>query len=89
LVRAGKDAKKLTKAYMTHTPISVRRVSDLTDLLLETNLTTKGIKGLPLSKSTTGKFIADAAHFANEIKRRSTQVGAAGLIAQPELEQQQ
>lgn len=87
LVRAGKNAKDVTRAYLKHTPISDRNVSDLTDLLLDTSLTPADVKKLPTSKTPVGKLASDAVHFANEIKRRAKQTGAAALITQPELKE--
>lgn len=85
LVRSGKSAKEITKAYLKHTPIADRNVSDLTDIFLDANLKSSDIKGLPSSKSVSGKLIADAVHFANEIKRRSKQAGSAALITTPSV----
>lgn len=87
LVRSGKNANDITRAYLKHTPIADRSISDLTDLLLDTNLTPASIKSLPSSKSTAGKLAADAVHFSKEIKRRAQQAGSAALIAQPELKE--
>jgi hypothetical protein len=89
LVRAGKNSKDITRAYLKHTPKSDRNISDLTDLLLDTSLKPSDIRGLPSSKSVTGKLVADAVHFAREIKRRAQQAGSAALITQPELQGQQ
>lgn len=84
LVRAGKNAKRVTRAYLKNTPIRNRSVSELTDLLLDTNLDPVTIRAL----SKTDKFVADAAFFAKEAKRRATQAGAAALIAAPALQEQ-
>jgi len=89
LVRSGKSAKDITKAYLKHTPIEKRNVSDLTDLFMEANLRPQDIVGLPSSRSVSGKLAADAVHFANEIKRRAQQAGAVGLITTPPLEEHQ
>lgn len=89
LVRAGKDAREITKAYLRHTPKDSRRVSDLTDIFLDANLSPADIKRLPLSKTSAGKLAADAAYFAKEINRRIKQAGSAGLIVSPSLEEQE
>ena len=89
LVRAGKNSKDITRAYLKHTPIADRKVSDLTDLLLDVDLTPADIRALPSSKTVAGKLSSDAVFFANEIKRRAKQAGSAALIAQPELQEQQ
>lgn len=85
LSRAGKNSKEITKAYLKHTSKANRNVSDLTDLLLDTNIKPSDIRAS--SSSVTGKLIADATHFANEIKRRAKQAGSAALITQPELKE--
>lgn len=89
LVRAGGNAKEITRAYLRNTPKADRSVSDLTDLLTQTDLDAKDIKNLAKSRGPTGKFIADSVFFANEIKRRAQQVGSAALITQPELQQEE
>ena len=87
LVRAGKDAKSITRAYLKHTPIANRNVSDLTDLLIETNLKPGDIRGLPGSASPARKLFADAAFFANAIKRRVGQAASVTVIASPPLDE--
>jgi hypothetical protein len=85
LVRAGKNANEVTKAYLKHTPISDRSISDLTDLLLDPNL-----RGVDVIKSTSNKTVSDAIFFAKEIKRRMKQSASAATIAAPAtLEEQQ
>ena len=85
LVRAGKNAKAVTRAYLKHTPIAKRSVSDLTDLLLDQNLNLSDIKALPKSASGTAKLVADAKFFAEEIKRRAQQGASVGLITTPTI----
>lgn len=86
LIKSGKNAKEVTKAYLKHTPIKDRNINDLTDLLIDTNLDPSSIRGLASSRSAAGKLVSDAAYFANEIKRKSQQAGSAALIAQPKIE---
>ena len=85
LARSGKNSKEVVKAYIKHTPIKDRNISDLTDILLDTDLKPSDIKSLSTSRSATGKIVSDALFFAGEIKRRATQAGSAALIAQPDL----
>lgn len=89
LVRSGKNAKAITRAYLKHTPTKDRSVSDLTDLLLDPDLNIAEIKSLPKSAASANKLIADSLHFANEIKRRATQAGSIGVIASPEIGQEE
>lgn len=88
LVRSGKNSKEVVKSYLKHTPIKNRNISDLTDLLIDTNLKPSDIRSLSTSRSTTGKMISDAVFFANEIKRKAKQAGSAALIAQPKLDKE-
>ena len=88
LARAGKNAKAVTRAYLKHTPIANRSVNDLTDLLLQENLDLNSIKSLPKSAEGTAKLLADAKFFAEELKRRATQVGSVGLITTPSVQEQ-
>lgn len=89
LVRSGKSAKRVARAYLKHTPSKDRNVNDLTDLLLDPNLNIKDIKALPNSKTPVGKLMADAKFFAEEIKRRSKQAASAAVITTPQVQEQQ
>ena len=89
LIRAGKDSKEVTKAYLKNTPISQRSVSDLTDLLMNPNL--KGADVTILSKnasSPTGRLLSDAMFFVSKAKRRLTQTASVAAITQPELDKE-
>mgnify|MGYP003647819846 FL=1 len=88
LVRAGKNAKAVTRAYLKHTPIAQRNVDDLTGLLLSNDLNLSDIKALPKSAEGTAKLIADAKFFAEEIKRRAKQGASAGLLVAPTQQQE-
>ena len=88
LVRAGKNAKAVTRTYLKHTPIKNRNVDDLTTLLLHNDLDLSSIKSLPKSAEGTAKLIADAKFFAEEIKRRAQQGASAGLITTPTIPQE-
>ena len=85
LIRAGKNAKAVTRTYLKHTPVAKRSVSDLTDLLLDQNLNLNDIKSLPKSATGTAKLVADAKFFAEEIKRRAQQGASVGLITTPTI----
>lgn len=86
LIRAGKNSKEVTKAYLKNTPISERSVSDLTDLLMDPNLTGADVTSLAKAASSpTNKFLSDTMFFVNESKRRSKQTASVAAITQPEL----
>ena len=85
LVRAGKNAKAITRTYLKHTSIKNRSVSDLTDLLLQQDIDLNSIKSLPKSAGATAKLVADAKFFAEEIKRRAQQGASVGLITTPTI----
>jgi len=85
LARSGKNAKRIARAYLKHTPIKNRSVSDLTDLFLDQNLNPKDIKSLAKSSD---KIIADAAFFAEAVNRKIKQTGSAALIASPALQEE-
>tara|TARA_R110002096_G_scaffold66306_1_gene161342 strand:- start:4996 stop:6657 length:1662 start_codon:yes stop_codon:yes gene_type:complete len=85
LARSGKNAKAITRAYLKHTPVSKRSVSDLTDLFLDNNLNVDDIKSLPKSSGSTAKLVDDAKFFATELRRRAQQSASAGLIATPSI----
>ena len=90
LTRAGVNSKEITKAYLKNTPISDRSVSDLTDLLLQQDLTGGDVTSILKGKNTpTSKFLSDTMFFVDEINRRLKQTGSAALVAQPELDKEQ
>lgn len=87
LARAGRNAKEITKAYLKHTPVGDRRVSDLTDLFMDVNVDASDIKNMAKSKTPVGKLVADSLHFAKEVKRKAKQAASAAVIASPPLQQ--
>lgn len=89
LVRSGKDAKKIVRTYLKHTPVKDRNVSDLTDLLLDEGVDVSDIKSLPSSKTPVGRLVSDAKFYASELNRRVKQAGSAALITTPSVEQEQ
>jgi hypothetical protein len=62
LTRAGRNGKEITKAYFDNTPVNQRNVSDLTDLLLEADLS---------SIKPTNKIAIDAVFFADELIKKA------------------
>lgn len=88
LIRAGRDSKEIAKAYLKNTPIAERSVSDLTDLLLDPNITSGNVKSLIKPNTPSSKLISDALFFVDEIKRRTTQVASTAAITQPELDKE-
>ena len=68
LARAGKSAKKLTSAYIENTPKSKRSISDLTDILLDSNIKPADLIRFEGAISPTKKFIADSYFFASQLK---------------------
>ena len=89
LARSGTNAKGVVRAYLKHTPVKDRSVSDLTDLLLDPNLNVTDIKSLPSSKTAAGKLLADSKFFAEEIKRRAQQTASTAVITTPQVQEQQ
>ena len=88
LVRAGVNAREVAKAYLKNTPISDRRVSDLTDLLMNPNLKGGDVAELIGSSSRSSKFISDTLFFVNESKRRLKQASSIAIIAQPKINEE-
>lgn len=89
LIRAGKNSKEVTKAYLKNTPISERSVSDLTDLLMDPNLTGADVTSLArAANSPANKFLSDTMFFVNEAKRRLKQSASLAAITQPELDKE-
>lgn len=84
-VRAGENAKEIAKAYLKNVPKSERNVSDLTDLLLNSNLTLKEVENLTKSNN---KFISDASYYASYLRKKAQQATKAGIAASPELQNQ-
>ena len=67
LVRAGKDGRRIAKAYIDTVPAGKRSVEDLTGLLLQDGVSLKGIP------KTSSKLVSDAAYFASVIKQSETE----------------
>jgi hypothetical protein len=86
LVRAGKNSEEVAKAYLKNTPIAERRVSDLTDLLMDPNLTGGDVTKLIKGNNPTSKLLSDSMFFVTEINRRLKQGASTAAILQPEIE---
>lgn len=63
LVRAGKDGRRIAKAYIDTVPANKRSVEELTGLLLQDGVS---LKGMP---KTSSKLVSDAAYFASVLKQ--------------------
>lgn len=81
LVRAGGDGRAITRAYLKNTPASKRKVSDLTELLLDPKVTPESISKLSFKL----KLVDDAKFFANAIKEKSKQSVSRVAETQPIL----
>lgn len=89
LIRAGKNSKEVAKAYLKNTPMSERSVSDLTDLLMNPNITGGDVTALVRQgNSPTGRLLSDTMFFVNESKRRLKQAASVAAITQPELDKE-
>ena len=89
LARSGNNAKGVVRAYLRHVPAKNRSVNDLTDLLLDPNLTPADIKSLPSAKTPVGRLVADARFFAEEIKRRAQQGASVAAITTPQVQEEE
>lgn len=76
VVKAGDNGLDVTKAYLKNTPPKDRSISDLTELLMNTNVDLEAMKKAPLSQ------LAQDAVFAAE---RFKSIGAANLIEVPAI----
>ena len=50
VIRAGKDAKKITEAYIKHTPENLRNPSELSQLLMRTDIALEKLPNIKLAK---------------------------------------
>jgi len=69
---AGTDAQKITKAYLRAVPKSKRRLSDLSDLLLDPNIDLSTLENIA---NETVKDAVKAAQFKREILQVTTALG--------------
>ena len=70
LAAAGPNGMDIIKAYKSHTPMRKRKMSDLADLLTQSEL---GSIKLPKSTTKTGKMIEDAVFYAKAIDAKMKQ----------------
>lgn len=71
VVRAGKDAKKITASYLKNTPKAQRTVEELTELLINQDANVSGIIRLPPSAKNR-QLIQDAAFLAKRLQEDQT-----------------
>lgn len=81
LIRAGDDAKEITRAYIRNTPASKRTVGDLTDLLSDPKVSKESISKI----STKNKLIEDAKYYSEVIKDKLSRAEESAKIAAPAL----
>ncbi len=72
IVSAGNDAEKITKAYLRAVPKSKRRLSDLSDLLLDPNIDLSVLENIA---NDTVQDAVKAAQFKRELLQASTALG--------------
>lgn len=72
MVSAGNDAEKITKAYLSVVPKSKRKISDLSDLLLDPNVDLGVLEGIA---NDTIQDAVKAAQFKRELLQASVALG--------------
>ena len=77
--RAGNNADRITRAYLKAVPKSKRSVSDLSDLLLDTNIDLAGLENIA---NETVKDAAKAAQFKREMLQATAVLGAGTPLEQ-------
>ena len=85
IARAGGDARSIARAYMRNTPRSKQSITDLTELLLDPNVTIDSINKLSLKT----KIVQDAKFFAKEIKRKAQKAASIATMAVPTITEEQ
>lgn len=73
--RAGHDGKRIVAAYLKAVPKNKRKTSDLSDLLLDTNIDLKALENIA---NETVKDAVKAAQFKRELLQASAALGAGG-----------
>jgi hypothetical protein len=76
ITRAGKDGERIAKAYLTAVPKSKRRVSDLSDLLLDADI---NLGSLEKAGNDLIQDAVKAARFKRELLQASTTSVVAGV----------
>lgn len=80
VIRAGKDARKITRAYLDNTPIDLRDSSELAELLMRTDI--------DLTDIGAGQLAADAARLAAENRASLGAAAVSGSLGAPQAQQQ-
>ena len=70
---AGNDAERITRAYLSAVPKNKRRISDLSDLLLDPNIDLNALDNIA---NETVKDAVKAAQFKRELLQASAAIGA-------------
>ena len=78
VTRAGKDGERIAKAYLTAVPKSKRSVSDLSDLLLDTNI---DLGSLEKAGSDLVQDAIKSARFKRELLQATATAGVAGVAS--------
>lgn len=76
ITRAGNDAERITRAYLKSVPKGKRKVSDLSDLLLDPNIDLNALENIA---SETVKDAVKSAQFKRELLQASAALSAGGL----------
>lgn len=74
--RAGNDGKRIVGAYLKAVPKNKRKISDLSDLLLDTNIDLKALENIA---NETVKDAVKAAQFKRELLQASAALSVGGL----------
>jgi len=82
LIRAGDNAGEIAATYLKNTPVSQRRVSELTELLSNPSVNLDSIAKV----SKKNKLFKDALFFAQEARRKAQNIGSTAAIVSPTLE---
>ena len=77
MASAGNDAQQITKAYLMAVPKNKRRLSDLSDLLLDPNIDLSALENIA---NETVKEAVKAAQFKRELLQASAALGAGARL---------
>lgn len=81
VARAGNNGERITQAYLKAVPKHQRRISDLSDLLLDPNI---DLAGLEKMASDTIQDAVKAAKFKRELLQAASTVGVSGVSSAKE-----
>jgi HPt (histidine-containing phosphotransfer) domain-containing protein len=79
LIRAGGDARAVVRAYLKNTPKRLHNLEDITQLLLDPNITPESIAKI----SSRVKIVEDAKFLAERIKKQAQLRASQAAIAAP------